>query len=69
MILQDIVKWKKRRRDGQKRLEDSIKEQTGTDFTSITRASESRTRWKRIFLKLSLYHNDLARLGDRLDKV
>ena len=37
----------KRKRDRQKkRWEDNIKEWTGMDFSSATRAAENRTRWK-----------------------
>ena len=37
-----------------KRLEDNVKEWTGMDFTSSTRAAENRTRQKGIFASLSV---------------
>ena len=37
-----------------KRLEDNIKEWTGRDFASSTRAAEDRTRWKGIVVKSSV---------------
>ena len=46
-ILQGTVKGK-RKRGGQKRWEDNIKEWTGMDFASSIRAAENRTRWKGI---------------------
>ena len=39
---------KKRRGRQKKRWEDNIKERTGMDFASSTRAAENRTRWKGI---------------------
>ena len=44
---QDTVKGKKRGRQ-KKRREDNIKEWTGMDFASSTRAAENRTIWKGI---------------------
>ena len=42
----------KRRKDGQKkRWVVNIKEWTGMDFASSTRAVEDKTRWKRIVVK------------------
>ena len=52
-ILQGTVKGKKRGRQ-KKRLEDNIKEGTGTDFARSTRAAENRTRWKEIVSNLSV---------------
>ena len=38
----------------QKRWEDNIKERTGMDFASSTRAAENRTKWKGIVAKSSV---------------
>ena len=38
----------KRKRQTDKRWEDNIKEWTGMDFASSTRAAENRSRWTRI---------------------
>ena len=46
-------KQKKRGRQ-KKRLEDNIKEWTGMNFASSTRAAENRTRWKGIVVNLSV---------------
>ena len=43
-IVQGTVKGKRGRQ--KKRWEDNIKEWTGIDFASSTRAAENRTRWK-----------------------
>ena len=43
-VLQATVKGKRGRQ--KKRWEDNIKEWTGMDFASSTRAAENRTRWK-----------------------
>ena len=49
IILQGIVKEKRKKRGRQKkRWEDNIKEWTGMDFASSTRAAENWTRWKGI---------------------
>ena len=46
---------RKRRKGRQKkRWEDNIKEWTGVDLASSTRAVEDRTRWKRIVVKSSV---------------
>ena len=45
-ILQGTVKGKRGRQKN--RWEDNIKEWTGMDFASSTRAAENRSRWKRI---------------------
>ena len=45
-ILQGTVKGKRKRGRQKKRWEDNIKEWTGMDFASSTRASENRSRWK-----------------------
>ena len=47
-ILQGIVKGKRKRGRQKKRWEDNIKEWTGMDFASSTRAAENRSRWKGI---------------------
>ena len=52
-ILQGTVKGKRNGRQ-KKRLEDNIKEWTGRDFASSTRAAEDRTRWKGIVVKSSV---------------
>ena len=44
-ILQGTVNGKRRGRQ-KKRWEDNIKEWTGMDFVSSTRAAEDRTKWK-----------------------
>ena len=36
------------------RWEDNIKEWTGMDFASSTRAAEDRTKWKRAIVKSSV---------------
>ena len=48
IILQGIVKGKRKRGRQKKRWEDNIKEWTGMDFASSTRVAENRTRWKGI---------------------
>ena len=54
-ILQDIVKGKRKQRGRQKmRWEDNMKEWTGMDFGSSTRAAEKRTRWKGIVANSSV---------------
>ena len=46
---------RKRKRSRQKTwVEDNIKEWTGMDFASSTRAAENRTRWKGIVANLSV---------------
>ena len=40
-----------KRKGRQKRWEDNIKEWTGMDFASSTRAAEDRTRWKGVVAK------------------
>ena len=51
-ILQGIVKRKRGRQ--KKRWEDNIKEWTGMDFASSTRADENRTKWKGIVANSSV---------------
>ena len=55
---------KKKRRRQKKRWEDNIKEWTGMDFASSTRAVENRTIWEGIVANLSV----LPRLWDRIEK-
>ena len=45
-ILQGTMKGKRKRGRQKKRWEDNIKEWTGMDFASSTRAAENRSRWK-----------------------
>ena len=52
-ILQGIVNGKRRRGRQKTMWEDNIKEWTGIDFASSTRAAEDRTRWKGVVAKLS----------------
>ena len=52
-ILQGTVKGK-RKRGRQKRWEDNIKEWTGMDFASSTRAAENRSSWKGIVANSSV---------------
>ena len=47
-ILQGTVKGKRRRGRQKMRWKDNIKEWTGMDFTSSSRAAENRMRWKGI---------------------
>ena len=44
-ILQGTVKGKRKGGRQKKRWEDNIKEWTGMDFASSTKAAENRTRW------------------------
>ena len=53
-ILQTTVKGKRKRGRQKKRWEYNIKEWTGMDFASSTRASEKRTRWKGIVASSSV---------------
>ena len=52
-ILKGTVKGK-RKRGRQKRWKDNIKEWTGMDFASSTRAAENRSRWKGIVANSSV---------------
>ena len=45
---------KRGRQKKKKRWEDNIKERTGMDFASSTRAAENRTRWKGIVANSSV---------------
>ena len=53
-ILQGTVKGKRKRGRQKKRREDNIKEWTGMDFASSTRAAENRSRWKGIVANSSV---------------
>ena len=53
-ILQGTVKGKRKIGRQKKRWEDNIKEWTGMDFASSTRAAENRSRWKGIVANSSL---------------
>ena len=53
-ILQGTVKEKRKESRQKKRWEDTIKEWTGMDFGSLTRAAENRTRWKGIVANSSV---------------
>ena len=53
-ILQGTVKGKRKRGRQKKRWKDNIKEWTGMDFASSTRAAENRTRWKGIVANSSV---------------
>ena len=53
-ILQGTVKGKRKRGRQKKRWEDNIKEWTGMDFASSTRAPENRSRWKEIVANSSV---------------
>ena len=55
-ILQGTVKGKRRRGRQKKRWRDNIKEWTGVDFASSTRAAENRKRWKGIVANSSVVH-------------
>ena len=48
------MQGKRRKGNQKKRGKDNIKEWTGMDFASSTRAAEDRTRWKRIVVQSSV---------------
>ena len=52
-ILHGTMIGKRSRGKQKKRWEDNIKEWTGMDFASSTRAAEDRTRWKGVVVKSS----------------
>ena len=54
IILLGTVKEKRKRGGYKKRWEDNIKEWTGMDFASSTRAAENRTRWKGVIANSSV---------------
>ena len=53
-ILQDTVQGKIRRGRQKRRWEDNIKECTGMDFASTTKAAENMTRWKGVVANSSV---------------
>ena len=53
-ILHGTVKGKRKRGRQKKRWEDNIKEWTGMDFASSSRAAENRSRWKGIVANSSV---------------
>ena len=53
-ILQGTVTGKRKRGGQKKRWKDNIKEWTGMDFASSTRAAENRSRWKGIVANSSV---------------
>ena len=53
-ILQGTMKGNRKRGRQKKRWEDNIKEWTGMDFVSSTRAAENRSRWKGIVANSSV---------------
>ena len=67
-ILQGTVKGKRKRGRQKKRWEDNIKEWTGMDFASSTRAAEKGQDGKGL-LQIHLWcPDDLPRLWDRIEK-
>ena len=65
-VLQGTVKGTRRRGRQKKRWEDNIKEWTGMDFASCTRAAEKRQDGKGL-LQIHLWClDDLPRLWDRI---
>ena len=61
-ILQGTVKGKRKRGRQKKRWEDNIKEWTGMDFASSTRAAENRSRWKGIVANLSVVPRRISKV-------
>ena len=61
-VLQGIVKGKRRRVRQKKMWEDNIKEWTGMNFASSTRAAENRTRWKGIVANSSVVPRRLSKV-------
>ena len=53
-ILQGTVNGKRRKSRQKKRCEDIIKEWTGMDYASSSRAAEDKMRWKGIVAKSSM---------------
>ena len=66
-ILQSTVKGKRKRGRQKKRWEDNIKEWTGMDFASSTRAAENRTKWKGNCEFICGAPDHLPRLWDRIE--
>ena len=61
------MKGKRKRGRQKKRWEDNIKEWTGMDFASSTRAAKNRSRLKGIVANSSVVPDDLPRLWDRIE--
>ena len=66
-ILQGTVKEKRKRGRQKKRWEDNIKEWTGMDFASSTRAAENRSRWKVIVANSSVVPRRPPKVLDRIE--
>ena len=66
-ILHGTVKGTRKRGRQKKRWEDNIKERTGMDFASSTRAAEIRSRWEEIVANSSLVPQRPPRLWDRIE--
>ena len=66
-ILQGTVKGKRWRGRQKRRYEGNIKEWTGIDFASSTRAAENRTRWKGLLRTHLWCPDDLTGLCDRIE--
>ena len=65
-ILQGTVKGQRKRGRQKKRWEDNIKEWTGMDFVSSTRAAENKTSGKGLLRTHLWCPDDLPRLWDRI---
>ena len=61
------MKGKRKRGRQKKRWEDNIKEWTGMDFASSTRAAENRSNVKGLLQIHLLCPDDLPRLWDRIE--
>ena len=66
-LLQSTVKGQRKRGRQKKRWEDNIKEWTGMDFASSTRAAENKRRGKGLLRTHLWYPDDLLRLWDRTE--
>ena len=62
-ILQGTVKGKRKRGRQKKRWEDNIKEWTGMDFASSTRAAENRLRWKGIVANYKIGSGRISKMA------
>ena len=67
-IIQSTIKGKRRRGRLKKRWKDNVKEWTGMDFASSTRAAENRMKWKGIVAKSSLMPHNLLGLWELKEK-
>ena len=61
-ILQGTVKGKRKSSRQKKRWEDNIKEWTGMDFASLTRAAKNMSRWKGIVANSSVVSRRLSKV-------